>query len=325
MAKTAATFSFLVCPDSRLLQLRLEELHRDASGERVTCWGDEEPPPRFWEGLSSQNLFGASCVLTARHAEQWSAAVWKRISGALNRISPTCRAFFCLEVAWERGRPKIPAHLSRLPCMDFAEKQGWIWRSEGLTEKTLPAHVRMRAKSMGLAFEPDALEAFCSSVPPDASAADNELAKLDLLLGPAGDGGMRTIAAGHLGGSSWMPESNVFSCIRHMQAGDLVAVRRELARARDDVEALLFPLMSLLARELRMLWQSLHGEDAAFRPADAAFKRDLAMRLGPSGLAGGMGLVMDAELGVKSGSVTTEQALDQLTTGMTLLCARARR
>ena len=49
-------FSFLVCPDSRLLQARLEALvsAQGDSGrwERHVHWGDEEPSPRFWEQLA---------------------------------------------------------------------------------------------------------------------------------------------------------------------------------------------------------------------------------------------------------------------------------
>ena len=66
-------FSFLVCPDSRLLRTHLAEqlaVFSSAGGpwERHVYGGDEEPPPRFWEQLSLQGLFGASRVLLVRQA-----------------------------------------------------------------------------------------------------------------------------------------------------------------------------------------------------------------------------------------------------------------
>lgn len=96
-------FSFLVCPDSRLLQARLEALvsaQGDSSRwERHVLWGDEEPSPRFWEQLTLQGLFGTPRLLVVRQAHLWPAAVWKKISAALARPSEQCWPFFCLEVA----------------------------------------------------------------------------------------------------------------------------------------------------------------------------------------------------------------------------------
>ena len=149
-------FSFLVCPDSRLLQARLEALvsaQGDSSRwERHVLWGDEEPSPRFWEQLTLQGLFGTPRLLVVRQAHLWPAAVWKKISAALARPSEQCWPFFCLEVAWEKGQPKIPAHIAKLRCLGFADQQGWIWRSEGLSERSIKKYVRDRAQALGIPF-----------------------------------------------------------------------------------------------------------------------------------------------------------------------------
>ena len=254
-------FSFLVCPDSRLLQARLEALvsaQGDSSRwERHVHWGDEEPSPRFWEQLTLQGLFGTPRLLVVRQAHLWPAAVWKKISAALARPSEQCWPFFCLEVAWEKGQPKIPAHIAKLRCLGFADQQGWIWRSEGLSERSIKKYVRDRAQALGIPFEADAFEQFCTSVPPDAQAVENELEKL-LLLRPADDGQAMpwSVTTDMLATSSWAPECNIFACIRHMEAGNLAAVWKELARGRKDVEGLLFPLLSLdkLATDLVALF-----------------------------------------------------------------------
>ena len=323
-------FTFLICPDSRLLQARLEALVSaqgdSARWERHVCWGDEEPGPRFWEQLTLQGLFGTPRLLVVRQAQLWPAAVWKKISAALARPSEQCWPFFCLEVAWEKGQPRIPAHIAKLRCLGFADRQDWIWRSEGLNERSIKKYVRERAQALGIPFEADAFEQFCASVPPDAQAVENELEKL-LLLRPAaadGQGPPWSVGTDMLATSSWVPDCNIFACIRHMEAGNLAAVWKELARGRKDVEGLLFPLLALLARQFRQLWQICAGEKVRLHPSEAAARQQLARRLGPAGLARCLGLVMDAELAVKSGRHTPEQSLDKLATDLTALFAATR-
>lgn len=324
--KARPGFSFLVCPDSRLLRTRITEqlaAFPPVAGqwERHVYWGDEEPPPRFWEQLSLQGLFGASRVLLVRQAQLWPAAVWKKISHALARPSSQCWPFFCLEVNWEKGQPKIPAHIARLRCMAFADERDWIWRHAGLTERDVRRHIQQRARDLGLDFEADALEQFCASVPPDAQAIENELRKLELLRGSGPDGrGKITVAM--TATAAWSPEYNVFACIRHMEAGNLAAVWKELARNRDS-DSPLFSLLALLARELRLLWQIRAGEKVRLHPSEAGLKKQLALRLGPRGLAEGLAVVADAEWQVKSGRRTPEQALEFLAARLTLLFSPA--
>lgn len=300
-----------------------------ASGqwERHVYWGDEEPSPRFWEQLTLQGLFGAPRVLVVRQAQLWPAAVWKKVSHALARPSEQCWPFFCMEVAWDKGQPKIPAHIAKLRCMAFADREGWIWRQDGLNERAVKKHVLQRSNELGLRFEQDALEQFCVSVPPDAQAIENELRKLLLLRNATqqaeGDPAQGRVTLAMTATASWSPECNVFDCIRHMEAGNLAAVWKELARSQ-DWDSLLFSLVALLARELRLLWQLWAGEKARVHPNEAAFKKQLAARLGPAVLAEGFSTVMDAELQVKSGRRSPGQSLEYLAARMTALFGGAR-
>lgn len=176
--------------------------------------------------------------------------------------------------------------------------------------------MQQRARDLGLTFEADALEQFCASVPPDAQAIENELQKLSLLRGGTGDAGGGAITAAMTATAAWSPECNVFACIRHMEAGNLAAVWKELSRSRDS-DSLLFSLLALLARELRLLWQTQAGEKVRLHPSEAGFKKQLALRLGPRGLAEGMAAVADAEWQVKSGRRTPEQTLEFLAARLT--------
>lgn len=315
-------FSLFVCPDGYLLRSALEEAlaawpPERGAWERHVFWGDEEPAPRFWELLSLEELFGASRAIVVRQAQLWPAAVWKKLSRALARPSARVWPLLCLEGEWEKRRPKIPAHITRLRCFAFADERGWVWRGEGLGERGLERHVRTRALALGLSFAPDALEQFCASVPPDGLAIENELRKLALMAGGEAVNTAMTATGG------WSPECNVFACIRQMEQGNLAGVWRELARGGDD-DRLLFSLLALLAREWRLLWQVCAGENARLHPSDAAFKRALAQRLGAAGVARGFAALADAEWQVKSGRRSPAQALESLAAEMAALCAPAR-
>ena len=85
------------------------------------------------------------------------------------------------------------------------------------------------------------------------------------------------------------------------------------------------PLLSLLAREFRQLWQACAGEKVRFHPSEANAKQQLARRLGPAALARCLGMIMDAELAIKSGRCTPEQSLDKLATDLVALFSAARR
>ena len=58
-------------------------------------------------------------------------------------------------------------------------------------------------------------------------------------------------------------------------------------------------------------------------PSEAGLKKQLALRLGPRGLAEGMAAVADAEWQVKSGRRTPEQTLDFLAARLTVLFGQA--
>ncbi|MDR1659853.1 MAG: DNA polymerase III subunit delta [Desulfovibrio sp.] len=315
-------FTFLVCPDSLLLRCRLEALTaaffpRDRPWDRHVHWGDEEPAKIFWEQLTLQGMFGRPRALIVRQAQQWPAEVWKRLSKALARPSPSCLSFFCLEVSFDKGRPKIPPHIAKLPCFDFAGKQGWIWRQGGLDERGVKRWAHVRAGELKLRFQPDALEQFCACLPPDASVIENELRKLALLSRTEkASGGTGAISAAMTALCASSAECNIFSLLRRIEAGDLPAALEEAARNRES-EDLFFRLLALLAKDMRHLWRLKAGERVSLFPSDAEAKKRLADRMDFATLSRCMALVMDAEWRVKSGRCEEDQALDVLLAGLT--------
>lgn len=308
-------FFFCICPDGTLLKERISALLRERGDawERQVYWGDEELPSAFWEHLALPGLFAARRVLVLRRAEALSAAVWKRVSAALAAPKEHCLPVLCLESAWEKGQPKIPAHIAKLKCLAHADAQGWVWRSPGLDERALRPFIVKEAKARNLNLAQPALDILCSGLIPDAGAVRAELDRL-ALAAPEGEVSEELAAQ-----AAQMPRFNIFQFLRMVQGGRAEQAWTELLCARKENEGLLFPFLGLLSREARLLWQLARGEPARMHPGDAEAKRVLAQRLGHKGLARLFSLIFAADLAVKSGGCTPDQALDALVADLTLL------
>jgi DNA polymerase-3 subunit delta len=315
-----AGFTFCICPDGRLIREHVAaELaaHAPTGGvwQRHVYWGDEELPSAFWDHLNQSSLFAMRRALVIRQANALPAAVWKRISSALASPKEHCWPFFCLEMAWEKGQAKVPAHVAKLKCLAHADSRGWVWRYAGLEDKTLRNFVQKEIQKRKLHFAQGALELLCAGLIPDASAVAAELDKLELA---ASDG---RVSADLAAQAAHVPAFDIFRFLRLVQSGKIQNAWTSVLHARRANEGLLFPLLGLLIRETRMLWQLLQGESVRTHPAELDAKRKLAFRLGYEGLARLFGLLFLADLSVKSGERQPEQALDALVADLTLLLA----
>ncbi len=232
-------FYFCACPDAGLTKEHIEELiktHPPKGGmsstwQRHIYWGDEDLSQSFWKHLTVQGLFSTPVLLIVRNAQNLPAATWKNLSEAVASISSDTWLILCLEVPFEKKQAKIPAHITKLPCFDEAKKKGFIWQSAGLDAQAIKRHVQAKAKEHGLQFDPKALETFCSSTLPDATAIDGEIQKL-VLLAPNGKVSLDMINIG-----AYSPESNIFSFISHIQAGNISRPKRR--------SGFIFPIFSL--------------------------------------------------------------------------------
>ncbi|WP_035068966.1 DNA polymerase III subunit delta [Nitratidesulfovibrio termitidis] len=340
---TRPGFTICICPDARLTRDRIDALlaaHPPAAGndsatsaglgglvpsasatwDRQAFWGDEPLPPAFWEHLTLQGLFATPHALVVRNAQNLPAETWKRISAALAKPNPLAWPFLCLEVPFDKGQPKVPAHIARLRCLDFAEKQKWIWRSPGLDERGVATFVRQHAASRAIRFAPGALEAVCAALPPDATAIATELEKLSLA---AGDGEVTAAMAALVDHAA---DIDIFAFMRALQAGNApMTVWRQVLRDRLGGDSMLFPFLGMLLRETRILWQLLAGEPVRLPPSVLPPKQQLARQLGHAGLARIWDLALEAELGIKSGERSPEQAMEVLVAGLFTLFARSRR
>lgn len=320
-------FTLLICPDAELCRREFRRLLAAHGAQNLRCKsfsGDEPLPAAFWQDLASRGLLGGSFdvgALFIRRAEQLPTQTWKELEPYLNGAPQASWPFFCLEVPWERGKPKIPAALAKAKFMTLATERDWLWSFPGLSAKTLPGFVRQALTDLGLAAAPALLETLCQRLPEDAAGIDTELAKL-ALAGPT----PRTLTPQDLTlltGSRHLDLWQVLEAA--LQGRDRAAVWREVLglAGEGSTSGLLFPLLAALGREARGVGQLLCGEAGGLPPWLAQKKSRLAERLGHHGLGELLCLAMEAELAVKSGEKSEDQALEELVAGLYALCAPA--
>lgn len=316
-------FYFGICPDAALLR---ETLERDIlapfaaeAPELAIFWGDEDLDRRFWDALTLQGLGVSLKILVVRRAQEFPSETWKRLSQALATPRSGVFPVFCLEGPWEKGKPKLSAAIAHLKCLAFADKKGWIWRSAGLDGRSLRSYLQKQAKERGLRLSSDAVNMLAERLIPEASAVHGVLEQLSLAV----KGG--TVEAPLVRQvTEFAAEGVIFDLIRHLERGNSTEVWKTLVREGDGGESLLFPLLSLLAREGRLLWQMQAGEKVYCPQYVETEKRRLAKSLDFPGLTRLFETLEQAEYGVKSGAVQPVQAVERLAANLLLLFSPCR-
>ncbi len=315
-------FFFCICPDAALLREYVErELIAPVTGDDPhrtppdvqTFWADEGLDRRFWDKLTLLGMDGRSRVLVVRGAHQLPADVWKKLSSLLATPRPGVLPVFCLECPWEKGQPKLPAYVSRLRCLAFADARKWVWRSAGIDPRNLRQYVQKQASDMGLRLSPEALNVLSEMLIPDASAIRGVLEQL-FLASPDGVADVSLVRQM----TEFTPEAVIFDIIRQLENGNVRTVWKSLLREGDGGESLLFPLLTLMAREARILWQMNAGDKVFVPQFVEKEKRRLASKLGFEGLCGIFSSLCRAELSVKSGARQPVQAMEELVADLSL-------
>jgi DNA polymerase III subunit delta len=313
-------FSFYICPDSGLLRRKLEEdvASQGPGWERRIFWADDGLPPSFWDALSLPGLMGGSRAVVLRRAEVLCAEDWGKLEPVLGRFQSRIWPMLCLEGEWKGGQPPVPAALSSRKPWAVAGAKGWVWTSPGMTRKQVAEVVSSWAGTNGLSFAPGVRDVLVSSLPMEAAALKSELEKVFLALA-----GRVEVMAGDLDVVLSTAEMDIFALL------DAVVRSREPARVWEQVlasrlgsdQTMIFPFIALLLREARILWQLESGEENEVRlPYHAKnAKQDLARRIGLANLSRIWHLSFEADLGIKTGRLSPEQAIEYLVSGLMLL------
>ncbi len=316
-------FYFCICPDSMLARDHARNM-LSACGQGDAplnvFWADEGLDDTFWETLTLQGLGVTKKNLFIRNAQVLPSETWKKLSTALGTPRTGILPVFFLESAWEKGQPKLPAHMTKLRCFEFAEKKRWIWRAPALDARATRRFIQERATSLGLSIQPDLIEVLGETLPPDAASLLAALEQLSLL---AENGVVKPEHTKNI--AQYAPDLVLFDLIRHIQEGRADKAWRSVLRESEGGDAVLFPLLGLMAREGRLLWQLHAGENVYVPQHVAGMKRQLAARLGFTGVARLFSALCEAEWSVKSGRLQPGQALERLIAELTLLFAPAQK
>lgn len=327
---TRPAFSLCVCPDSYLLRVRLDALlaaHSPASGawQRHVFWGEDGLGPPFWEQLTLQGLFATPKALVIRNVQALPADILgKQLSPALVSLLPKKDGslpsaliwpLLCIEVGFEKGRAKVPAHIQKLPFRQEAERHDWIVMLPPLGGSALNTFIRAEANRQGLALRPAECTLLAEALPPDAALISSELAKLSLMADAKGQ--LPENAMGFVGQTQ---ELGIFELMRIVQRNsNAPAAWRRILEDRLSGENLIFAFVAVVLREARVLWQCLAGTPPPLPPQVAMQKKIAAEALGFPGLSRLWEIALMADKGIKSGERSPDQAFEMLAAELFLL------
>ncbi|MBU1248264.1 MAG: DNA polymerase III subunit delta [Proteobacteria bacterium] len=312
---------FLICPDAELINARIATVMQGQAGaERKAFWGDDDPPlpGSFWQDLQVKGLFSNPKALIVRRAHLLKAEHWDKLDAAMKSRSSDVTLFLCLEGEWKNGKPSVPSVLTKRALWKDADKNGLVWQEQGLTPGNMGKFIQAWAGRESLTLAPGALQALTQALPPEARAARLELDKLALA---STDG---QVTAQHAQLIAPHQEMDFFQFTDALsKGGDLLSVWKRVLQdhLKQSKDQMLFPLLGSVAREARMLMMLAAGEDTKIKahPYVKKLKTPIAKRLGPAKIARIFDLLLEAELGVKTGEHRTDQALDILVSKLSLL------
>ena len=306
-------FYFCNCPDASLSKQHVDSLLESFDGiwqnkvEKHVFWPDELADSKFWNTLTLQTLIPTPKLIIVRAAHTILAADWKKISSAVGVPRNAILPVFFLESAWEKGTAKIPAHITKLKCFEFAKKKNWKYDNIGINDNNISNYLVQEGKKVGLQFDRDTLNMLRETTIPDSLFIQNLFSQLSLF---AEDGKITPQVISQV--TAYAPEMVIFDLIRDMENANFSNIWQRLALENDKGESFLFPLISLLARDARILWQANAGENPYLHPSIKEIKTRKAKKLGFSGIAEIFRIVLDADFSVKSGRNDPLQALEKV-------------
>lgn len=312
-------YLFLICPDPELIKTQLQERMRTSGQEgweTKTFWGDDDDPlgGTFWTDLTIKSLFPQPKALVVRRANALKAEHWDKLDAGVKGLGADVFPIFCLETQWKAKKAPVPVALSRRGLFKKAKKEGWIWESPGLDQRSLGDFVRQWAAKNQINFEPGADRALAQALPMDAVAARLELDKLELAAGDE-----KLLRRDHIGLIAETGEMAFFDLMDALgQPGAEAAVWKRVIddHAKSAKDQMLFNLIGFLMSQARMYWLIVSGGQVKGAPFIIRKKTPVAKRLGKAGVARMIDLAMDAEMSIKTGERKYEEVLDILIAGL---------
>lgn len=311
-------FYFCFCPDPDLIKMQINRILQGTDQKnwtKQTIWIDDpDQHAKIWDALNLPPMAGPPRAVILRKCESALTQFWKDISPCLRGFKSRIWPFFCFESAWDRGKLKIPAAVSKRKFFTFAREKGWIWEFPGLTRENVSRYINQKLSELEIHADPDVKSSLSLMLPLSSQAIDMELEKLSLLSLPE-----KKINREHLQVIPSHLDMDIFSFLMEIQKGtDLTPAWKKIFNEQLRGESLLFPFMGLLLREARILWLLATGQEKSVRlyPSQKQSKKALAQKIGVNKISVLWEMIIDAEAGVKSGRISPEQAMELLTAGL---------
>ncbi len=312
-------YIFLVCPDPELIKSHIDERLKKSGQdgwEIKTYWGDDDDPlpATFWTDLTIKSLFPQPKALVVRRAHTLKADQLDKLDSGVKGLSSDIFPIFCLEGPWKSKKAPVPATLSRRNLFKNAKKEGWVWESQGLDQRSLGEFVRNWAARTGISFEPGADRALTMALPLDAVASRLELDKMELAAGDE-----KLVRKEHVDLISQTGEMAFFDLMDALgQPGAEAAIWKRVIsdHSKSAKDQMLFNLIGFLASQARMYGQIIGGGKVSGSPYVIQRKTPVARRLGMPGVARMIDLALDAEYSIKSGARRYDEVLDILIAGL---------
>ncbi len=316
-------FYFCICPDWELIKDHIENLTQkyNFKAQIKTFWADEGIDDRFWSYFLQRTLFKGSFLLIVRKAELLKKDFWDKLENILNRFYLRTWPFFCIESEWTKDKtPKISG-LENKKFWKIANKNKWIWISSGITLGNVVSYFIDIAKKEGIFVSLSDIFSIRDLLPLDGASIKAEVKKLKMYLLSKG----KTKATERDILNILSSESfDVFALIKSLEEKDLSkpSVWKDVVNKKD--EGILFLIVSLLFREAVVLWSIKTDSPLGLKLSEGVLnkKREIANRLSLEDIVEIMSLLLDIEMGVKSGIITLSQALDFLIAASSLIFSK---
>lgn len=306
-------FYFCISPDVLLSKNHVQELvmslpeNVQKNMVTYTFWPDDLKTDEYFEALTLQSLSAEFKLVVLRSAHTVLAADWKRISSLLATPRSYVLPVFFIESPWEKGVAKIPPVISKLKCFEFAKKQAWVYENIGINEKNIVNYLLKEAKNQNLQLDKEVLQLLSQSAIFDALSIQMLFSQLSLF---SQDGDITKEIVTQI--TAQAPELALFDIIKDMENGNIRKIWSRLSLESDKGESFLFPLIAILARDARILWQLRAGENPYVSPYVKDYKAKQAKKLGFTGITKIFQIVLDADLAVKSGKNAPLQVLESV-------------
>ncbi len=309
-----AGFYFCHCPDVQMAKEYMEEYISSfgvewQNAERHTFWIDDLVNNKFFIALDEINFEIKKKIFFVRDTHELNSEMWKRISLVLGKPREDIFPIFFINNALDKGKLKIPALIQKQKCFEFAKKKEWIYESIGITEKNFAQLILKKAKTQyNLQLSNDVVHILQSSLTPDYNSINNVLAQLSLF---SENGEINTNVVAQL--TNYAPELGLFDIIKKIETGNTKEIWSFFIKEGRIIEdSYLFAFLSVMAREMRLLWKIKTNEPTFLNNQVLAYKTKIAQKLGFTYISKILSLLAFAEYSIKSGKKSPMETFEEL-------------